>query len=410
MNHSRIQSELQKSGFDLCHPIHTSWYNTLINDEGLVESGTLQPLPEPSSSTGSATVFKTDDDGDDGCCAHHNCNSLLIGNTKIIWPIFLKWLAIKVQQKKDEINQGSSSKVYDQTLSDEEALEQIDSPFDTFVQESLTSVLERYCQEYSEELISYEVFWSNGNRQKVSFDQPPPQPPLSQQQQQHDSTTMTKGTKGSSDNHCYNNNNNTETNNSFLVSMQRVATTTGLYWHDNDATKLCVHPKYGTWTAFRTVVVFQMKEKDGDDANYCSNTTNKNPPPCPPPPCPCPVTKNEIQMAKRVFDHALSTSSSSNTNGYGTTLDKSWNELCQYLHGTVCTGSAWDAVPESMKPWIQLRDCFSVGRKEEEEDSNNWNWKYSQEQLLYHYTKDPEILRMELERIKNDADLNRSKV
>ena len=96
-------------------------------------------------------------------------------------------------------------------------------------------------------------------------------------------------------------------------------------------------------------------------------------------------------MAKTVFDYALSVSSS-DEEGYGATLDKSWAELCVYLHGTVCSGSKWENVPDSMKPWIQLRDCINVGREK---------WKYSQAQLLYHYTKDPEILSSELKRMSS---------
>ena len=43
-----------------------------------------------------------------------------------------------------------------------------------------------------------------------------------------------------------------------------------------------------------------------------------------------------------------------------------------------------------MKPWIELRNAISVGRDD---------WKYDEAQLLYHYTKDPNILRKELSRI-----------
>ncbi|KAL7525518.1 hypothetical protein ACHAXR_001044 [Thalassiosira sp. AJA248-18] len=337
MTPSMMQKELQQSGFDLCHPIHTSWYNNLIRDEGLVENGVLKTLPEPSA------ILE-----DEGGALY---NALLIGNTKKIWPVFLKWLASKVEGKKKE----------DKRYTDEEALEQIISPFDTFVEESIPRALQR-CYKGRSELNSCEIFWSNGNRQKVKFDE------LCVSADSDDASAV-------GGNHCC-----VDKENSCLVSMQRVATTTGCYWHDNDATKLCVHPEYGTWTAFRCVVVFETRD------------ANPSIPPAPPL-CPCPVTSDEIKMAKRVFDYALEMSSSDKDGGYGTTLDKSWNELCEYLHGTVCSGSKWDNVPDTMKPWIQLRDCFNAGRE---------NWKYSQAQLLYHYTRDPEILRcsiMELQRI-----------
>jgi hypothetical protein len=99
------------------------------------------------------------------------------------------------------------------------------------------------------------------------------------------------------------------------------------------------------------------------------------------------VSPDEIRLAKEIFEYALDVSSSE---GYGTTLNKSWQELCDYLDDISCTGSSWDKVPKTMRPWIQLRDSISVGREK---------WKYGQEQLLYHYTRDSEILLMELIRV-----------
>eukprot|EP00581_Thalassiosira_minuscula_P016274 CAMPEP_0183732722 /NCGR_PEP_ID=MMETSP0737-20130205/39181_1 /TAXON_ID=385413 /ORGANISM="Thalassiosira miniscula, Strain CCMP1093" /LENGTH=311 /DNA_ID=CAMNT_0025965809 /DNA_START=151 /DNA_END=1086 /DNA_ORIENTATION=+ len=309
----------------------------MIQEEGLVENDTLKMLPEPSVILG----------GEEKSTICHN--AVLIGNTKTIWPVFLNWLASKVNETKKD----------NKHFTDEEALQQISTPFDTFVQESILQALLRCCKEHKE-LKSVELFWSNGKRQKLNTKQI--------------SDSATSGNVRSEENyHCFR-----EDEDSFLVSMQRIAVTTGEYWHDMEATKLCVHPEYGTWTAFRTVVVF-------DTSSNLSAST-----PLAPPIRSCPITGEEIKMAKTVFDYALRMSSSEDGQGYGTTLNKSWEELCDYLHGTVCSGSKWENVPDSMKPWIQLRDCISVGREK---------WKYSQEQLLYHYTRDSEILRMELDGI-----------
>ena len=106
-----IRKELRQSGFDLCHPIHTSWYNNIIKNEGLVENGTLNMLPEPQPS---ALL----DDGDDAIY-----NALLVGNTKTIWPVFLKWLESKVEQNKKENG----------NFTDKEALEKCISPFDMYI-------------------------------------------------------------------------------------------------------------------------------------------------------------------------------------------------------------------------------------------------------------------------------------
>jgi len=339
MVYNDIQRELVNRGFDLCHPVHTFWYNNLITSEGLVESGTLELLPESSSmNDGEGRIY----------------NALLIGNTKSIWPVSLNWLSTQIdEQKKDDCS-----------ISDEQALAQISSPFDTFTQSSISDAIKQCCCKDQSDISSYQLFWSNGKSQTVNVDK-------------GDGSTST--TESVSDveksNHCFNN-----TSDSFLVSMQRVATTTGEYWHDDDATKLCVHPEYGTWTAFRVVVVFQPKNTCGFAAA-----------PPTPPQCPCPVSEEESKAAKKVFDYALEMSSS-NEHGYGSTLNKTWAEIAEYLHETISSGSEWSKVDETLKPWIQLRDCITVGREK---------WKYSDAQLLYHYTRDAEILCNELKRIRD---------
>lgn len=290
----------------------------MIRKEGLVDSGTLELLPEPSPINDQGLIF----------------NGLLIGNTKNIWPLFLRWIA----------NRN----------------EQINSPFDTFVEAMIPQAISECCGDGSK-IKSYELFWSNGNRKKVELKCKDP--------------ISTKDSNNSY--HCYN-----YKENSFLVSMQRVAKVTGEYWHDDEATKLCVHRTYGTWTAFRAVVVFETID-----------STQLAPIPPAPQLCSCPVSNEELIKAIEVFDHALKLSSSDEL-GYGSTLDKSWEELCKYLHNTVCSGSEWEKVPSTMKPWIQLRDVISVGRK---------MWKYCDNQLLYHYTKDPEILDRELKKIRGEA-------
>ena len=52
-----------------------------------------------------------------------------------------------------------------------------------------------------------------------------------------------------------------------------------------------------------------------------------------------------------------------------------------------------DLLAACFKPWIRLRDCISVGRE---------RWKYDDAQLLYHYTRDTDVLSMELRRVRDD--------
>lgn len=389
-----IQKELRRGGFDLCHPIHTSWYNALIEEEGLVENGTLRALPAPPAGASLVSI----EDGNNGTTI--NCNALLIGNTKNIWPVFLEWLAAKVEEKKGEADTTTNNTM---CTEEKKLVGQIVSPFDAFVEEAIPQALQHACKGNSK-LISYELFWSNGNRQKFTKERIIRSSDESTTIDNNDSAQSSSNNNNNASNyHCFKNEEH-----SFLVSMQRVANTTGEYWHDTESTKLCVHPEYGTWTAFRAIVVFETETSSLFDSSSSSPpcAMTKIPPAPMPPSCPCPVPEDEIKMAKAVFDYALKMSSSSSSegeddkqhnNGYGATLNLSWAQLCKYLHGTVCSGSKWDDVPDTMKPWIQLRDCFSVGRE---------RWKYRQEQLLYHYTKDPEILSMELDRFCGEGRQN----
>jgi hypothetical protein len=335
-----LSSELHRSGFDICHPINTSWYNKLIQSEGLIESGALKRLPESSSSV----VFVDNNDSKEGKedpGTINCCNAILIGNTKHVWPFFIKWFAD-----------------YEKKWSNEGGISRLTNPFDDFVEEQIVCALERCLSSSSKpneldrgRIGSYELFRSDGRRTMIVI---------------NDDGTVSYYPHEES----------------FLVSMTRVATTTGKYWNDNEATMLCVHPEYGTWTAFRAVVVFTSR---GDDRSTLSSS-----PLIAPPLCPRPVSDEEMKIAKSVFNYALN---GDTENGYGSTVGKEWDELCEYLQGSVIPGSSWEKVPETMKPWIKLRDCIGIGREK---------WKYDEPQLLYHYTKDREILNMELRRFHDE--------
>jgi len=414
MKYADLVLRSTNSGLDLLHPFHTKWYNDLIENEGLVESGALHRLPDPpcivlpdSSSTANHNI--TISHHDNGVAStnsdeirgesrsnddwwlkddrENNCNAILIGNTKNIWPRFIQWLKDAVEEKM----KGKSSENGNCTSKNKrEALDELVEigPFDTFLEESLCRVLGEFTKEgRPSSLKSYEIFWSNGKRHKVDIS--------NSQYLKPNSSTPSKPLNGNY--HCFideeSNNNKTnedESSSSFLVSMQRVAQVTGLYWHDIEATKLCIHPEYGTWVAFRAVVIFEWDEQIHDHSQQQIMSTLLEPPPAPSL-CQCHISSMEMENAKTIFDYALSVSCASteddNDNdgnlGYGSQANKSWSKLCKFLHGTICGGTEWDALPETMKPWIRLRDCIEVGREE---------WRYGEEQLLYHYTKDPEIL------------------
>jgi hypothetical protein len=355
-----------------CHPINTAWYNQIIENEGLVDSGTLKLLPVPSPSI-------QNDAGPDPS----SYNAVLIGNTKTVWPSFIHWLAIKLEQKKRKLvgsDGGVATHHHHETAADDVIRS---NPFDSFCEESLSRSLQELCcgeENESKKITSYELFWSNGKRQTFFTNN------STKQKLEHDTDVPINNQY-----HCYDD----KTQDSFLVSMQRVASVSGEYWHDEENTKLCVHPVHGTWTAFRALVIFETENSYNDTSIGSSSGGGRSNIVSLPPPCPCPLSEEEMKEAKQIFDYALemntSGQGSSNIGSYGTQANKTWDELCTYLHNQVCKGSDWDEVPESMKPWIELRNAISVGRSD---------WKYDEAQLLYHYTKDPNILRRELEKFQ----------
>jgi hypothetical protein len=399
-----LREECAKKGFDLCDPIHTQWYNDLIEEEGHVAKGTLQKIPEPSVIVERKGVQDGDGDhGDYGDGDHHGdggggiqYNAVLIGNSKSIWPKFIDWLSLEYEKKLKHYNNNMEENGHGDH--EEEILNQVlnGNPFDTFVTESLSQVFRSCCsssetiEASSQSLASYEFYWSNGVHSKVDL-------------VEADSSTSSRPGGGrqesvqenNDDYHCYanaaaNENNTSATvNKSFLVSMQRVAKVTGKYWHDEEGTKLCVHPKFGTWKAFRAVIVFHKKTQTKSDTRSSdsfdlSRTVVTRPKA--PPMCPCPVAPEEIQKAKEVMEYALKMSVGENENDTNVGYGKS-NDLCTYLHNSVTSGSDWSKLSPMMRPWLQLRDCISVGRED---------YKYCDNQLLYHYTKDTAILKREL--------------
>lgn len=141
-----------------------------------------------------------------------------------------------------------------------------------------------------------------------------------------------------------------------LVSMQRVALTAGLCYHDSE-TQLAIHPTFGAWVAFRAVVVL--------DAPSGLGAT-------PPPRVDCLLGDEEKAAAREAMAAALRASNQAN--------------LCTQLHGE--KGMEIDV----RLAWAKLRDCVRVGREH----------RYSEEQLVYHYTTDKAKLMRALKEHKGE--------
>jgi len=135
-----------------------------------------------------------------------------------------------------------------------------------------------------------------------------------------------------------------------LVSMQRVAMESGFAYHD-PATQLVVHPVYGVWHSYRAVVIIH------DDAVKEV---------APPPTVPCFLTANEEELARQAMKHALEVSDTKN--------------LCMQLHG----GRNDPDMTTVCEAWIAMRDCVERGKAE---------YRFDEDQLMYHYTKDVKFLK-----------------
>ena len=131
-----------------------------------------------------------------------------------------------------------------------------------------------------------------------------------------------------------------------LICMQRIAVVSGLAYHDPN-TKLIVHPVYGTWHAYRAVVV------------YTSFAAPLEPPTC----VPCLLSLAEQEQAQKAIQEALSLCS----------LDR----LRDGLEGDKVTQSTAEA-------WMRLRDCVETGKK---------GYRYDHNQLYYHHTADMQYIR-----------------
>lgn len=150
-----------------------------------------------------------------------------------------------------------------------------------------------------------------------------------------------------------------------LVSMQRVAATSGLCYLD-DETKLVIHPVYGAWVGFRAVVVVDVPADTPLGALTVLGLAR-------PPMLDSLLSDDDTAAARCAMAKALNVSDQAN--------------LCTQLHGSA--GMAEDV----KEAWAALRDCVSVGREH----------RYSDEQLHYHYTKDKACLAQALDRHRQRA-------
>lgn len=137
-----------------------------------------------------------------------------------------------------------------------------------------------------------------------------------------------------------------------LVDMNRAARVCALTYF-SDEMFLSVHPTFGSWVAFRAVLVFDLP------ADHLSEKR--------PAPLPSLLTDEEAAAAKVAFDAALKASSE---------VELSVDGMPRHL----------------AEKWAAMRDCVGRGREH----------RYDSLQSEYHYVKDPALLEQAMAQLPPD--------
>ncbi|MGK3736743.1 MAG: hypothetical protein ACI8RD_003485 [Bacillariaceae sp.] len=373
----QLKENLFKAGFDICHgPFLPKIYNDRIEKEGLIESGTLFPLPE-TITTLPTTDSDSDNDNDNNddtsgilLVGSSNNNkkqkqqkktkAYLIGNTKHLWPIFLRWL--DDENKKEIIKRNNK----EGNSNDEEI--HISDPLDTYEQTVIENIVRRE--------LSLPVC-GDTNNESGNSNIPYPYYDL-----YYSSVYL---------------------NPKRLISMGRIASYAGFSYLD-DETHLNIHPEYGTWHSYRAVLLVEVDEEEeeeeeeansGDDVdnNALSMSLSSL------------ISEEEAIASKLAFDNALQISSTigidkndtnDNEEDVHIAVDIIKDQLCEELgEGKYNTTTAADTDNDNDRrnnnnrkaeiplAWMELRNSISIGREK---------YKYDNNQLLYHYTKDDRCL------------------
>ena len=133
-----------------------------------------------------------------------------------------------------------------------------------------------------------------------------------------------------------------------LISMQRIAAVSGLCYLD-EASNMAIHPLFGPWLSFRAVILFHsgdMMTNDGDDDLSALSA---------PDPIPSLLTQEEEANARAFVQKAFDQNTPKD--------DDDDDIVVKYL--------------------IASRDSVALGRVEH---------RFSDSQLMYHYTKDVKYL------------------
>jgi methylmalonic aciduria homocystinuria type C protein len=284
---SIFKSTLETYGIDILQPLALSWYNNCLPEHALASQIPLPPSPTAEYST------TTKDDA----------LTLVIGNSKAIWPKFLECCA-------------SDSSI----LNDPH-------PLNAYMERSINTAL---AQSFPPSFLSssspvygiYKIYWSH-------------------------TTANLRGGEG-------------------FVAMQRMAECCGLAYLDHTC-HLSFHPTFGPWFSLRCAIVVFCNGVVGTAQNFSSDgvPTGILTPPIP---LNCPLDKETMLNVQAAAAAAFSSERKENDNG----ADGAGGKLFEIKD--VC--AKWEK-------WLAVRDAAAPGHP----------YRYSEEQILYHYTGDRQLLR-----------------
>lgn len=146
-----------------------------------------------------------------------------------------------------------------------------------------------------------------------------------------------------------------------FVAMQRMANYSGLAYLD-EISHLSYHPVYGPWFSLRCAIVF-------DDIPYTG--------PPKPKPLECPLDSHTLDIVGKRLEEAVA---------MATTRCRSTN--------SVSTTHPQYEVRESWRLWLAVRDAAAPGHP----------CRYSDDQILYHYTGDRSILQGFVDKVKSQEN------
>jgi len=328
----RLRRSLREAGFDVFHgPFSPGVYNDLLDAEGLVESGLLSKLPEELPSSSSTTTTTASAAGD----RRRRTEAFLIGNTKHLWPYFLRWLREEIDRNRRGPAPQPNETNDDGDDDDGDPIIPFEDPLDTYERTAIAAIVARICGGGPRDL-----YWSS------------------------------------------------DLDPSRMVSMARIASCTGFSYLDKD-THLSVHPVFGTWHSYRAVLVLEAP----------STTEPPPPPPAvvlanPMSPEDARKAKRAFDAALAVSTERPSV----DDDGDDTAEPRSAGVVIvgederRRLDEMLGRGR-YDEEEEGGGPgightglsvrvadaWIALRDAVSIGRDE---------YRFGDDQLRYHYTKD----------------------